>query len=43
MKAFPDIKFIIDGFNVISDKNAKIFKDNNIKIQGIGKAHWETN
>ena len=43
MKAFPEIKFIINGFNVISDKKAKIFKINNIKIQEIGKAQWETN
>ena len=43
IKVFPDVKFIIDGFNIVSNKNAKIFKKNNIKIQGIGKAYWETN
>ena len=43
IKVFPKIKFIIDGFNIVSNKNAKIFKQNNIKIQGIGKAHWDIN
>ena len=43
MKVFPKIKFIIDGFNIVSNKNAKIFKENNIKIKGIGKAYWQTN
>ena len=43
MKVFPKIKFIIDGFNIVSNKNAKIFRENNIKIKGIGKAYWQTN
>ena len=40
INAFPNVKFIIDGFNIVSNKNAKIFKKNNIKIKGIGKAYW---
>ena len=40
IKAFPNLSLIIDGFNVVNDKNAKIFSNNKIKIKGIGKAYW---
>ena len=30
----------VGGIDVISDENAMIFKQNNIKIIGVGKAHW---
>ena len=40
IKTFENIKLIIDGFNVISEENAKIFKQNDINIIGIGKSHW---
>lgn len=41
LNIFKDVKLIIDGFNIISNKNAKIFEENNIKLIGIGKTYWE--
>ena len=41
IKKFSNIKLIIDGFDIINKKNAKIFNSHNIKIKGIGKAYWD--
>jgi len=41
IKIFKDAKLIIDGFNVISEENSKIFKQNGINVLGVGKAHWK--
>ena len=40
MDVFSNVKFIIDGFNIISDENAKKFMKNSVKIKGIGKGNW---
>jgi UDP-N-acetyl-D-mannosaminuronate dehydrogenase len=38
---FFDVKIIIDGFNIVSDSDAKILAEAGIKVIGIGKGHWE--
>jgi len=38
---FPQVKIIVDAFNIISDEQAKELFSNNIKVIGVGKGHWK--
>lgn len=41
LEIFKGLKLVVDSFNIINDKNAKIFEENNVKVIGVGKAYWK--
>jgi nucleotide sugar dehydrogenase len=41
LSIFDNVKLVIDGFNILSDSDAKLLSQHGTKVIGVGKGHWK--